>query len=152
MPPKSKGKSNPPPAAPAAAGVPGPGGASGGGTGPCKLTPMGGDGNAFQMPATSMPVSIALSTPDGKSEFLSVSIFKHSDLTNPLPNPPTPSATSFTLNLPALIGDSYVVIMVVGSLPSAKPVWITEACSGATKLDWIATPVNTTGEFALTVI
>jgi len=127
------------------------GGTAGGGSGPCKLTPTGGAGNEFRVPATSMPISIALATPDGKSEFLSVSIYKHSDLNTPLPNPPTPSAASFTLDLPALTGDSYVVVMVLGALPSAKPVWVTEACSGATKLDWIATPVNTTGEFALVV-
>jgi hypothetical protein len=126
-------------------------GPAGGGNGPCKLTPIGGAGNEFQVPAASMPVSIALSTPDGKSEFLSVSIYKQSNLNSPLPNPPGPSATSFTLNLPALTGDNYVVFMVLGTLPSAKPVWITEACSGATKLDWVATPVNTTGEFALVV-
>jgi hypothetical protein len=98
-----------------------------------------------------MPISIALAAPDGKSEFLSVSVYKHSDLNTPLPNQPAPSATSFTLNLPALQGDTYVVFMVLGALPSAKPVWVTENCSGATKLDWIATPVNTTGEFALVV-
>lgn len=128
-----------------------PAGTAGGGSGPCKLAPTGGAGNEFQVLASSMPVSIALSTPDGKSEFLSVSIYKHSNLNIPLPNPPTPSATAFTLNLPALAGDKYIVIMVLGSLPSAKPVWVTEACSGATKLDWIATPVNTCGEFALVV-
>ena len=126
-------------------------GTAGGASGPCKLTPVGGAGNEFEVPAASMPISIALSTPDGKSEFLSVSIYKQSNLNSPLPNPPTPSATSFTLNLPALTGDNYVVFMVLGALPSAKPVWVTEACSGATKLDWIATPVNTTGEFALVV-
>jgi|HubBroStandDraft_1064217.scaffolds.fasta_scaffold51449_2 hypothetical protein len=153
MAPKSKGKNNPSPSAPAAAGASGAGGTSGGGTGPCKLTPKNGDGNAFQMPATSMPVSIALSSPDNKTEFLSASVYKASDLNNPIPGQPTAlSATSFTLNLPALQGDSYVVIITVGCLPSAQPVWITEACSGATKLDWIATPGNTSGEFALFVV
>lgn len=123
-----------------------------GGSGPCKLTAVAGAGNEFQASALSMPISISLLTPDGKTEFLSISIFKQSNLNSPLPNPPSPSATSFTLNLPALAGDSYVVFMVLGSLPTAKPVWIAEACAGQTKLDWIATPVNTTGEFVLVVI
>jgi hypothetical protein len=96
-----------------------------------------------------MPIDFLLSTPDGKTEFLSVEVRQGSDLGKVVPGQPTAlSASAFTLNLKA---DSYVVIIVVGCLPSAKPVWIVESCQGATKLDWIAVPVNTSGEFALNV-
>jgi hypothetical protein len=119
-------------------------------TGPCKLTPVTGQGNAFRCNASDMPIDFLLSTPDGKTEFLSVEAREDSDLGKTVPGQPTAlSASAFTLDLKV---GSYVVIIVVGSLPSAKPVWIVESCLRATKLDWIAVPVNTTGEFALAVM
>jgi hypothetical protein len=123
---------------------------TGSAAGPCKLTAVAGSTNAFQAKATDMPISFSLLVPDGKTEFLSVGVYKAADLNNALPGQPTSfSGTAFTLNLQA---GSYVAIVVVGALPSASPVWVTESCAGATKLDWIAVPGNTGGEFALTVV
>ena len=113
--------------------------------GPCKITAL--PSGEFQARAADMPVSCQLSTPDSKTEFLSVAVYESGA---PVTGQPTnQSGTSFTLTLP--IGD-YVVYIVVGCLPSAKPVWVVESCGGQTKLDWIATPVSTAGQFALQVI
>jgi len=119
-------------------------------SGPCKLTPIAGATHAFQCKAADMPISCSLSSPDGKTEFLGAEVRPAGNMGTVLPGQPTAfSANSFTLNLPA--GD-YVVIASVGALPSAKPVWLTESCAAATKLDWIAVPVNTSGEFSLKVV
>jgi hypothetical protein len=121
-----------------------------GAAGPCKLTPIDGASNAFQCKVTDMPISCALSSTDGKTEFLSAEVRQAGSMGTIVGGQPTAlSASSFTLNLPA--GD-YVVIAVVGSLPSANPVWLTESCAAGTKLDWIAVPANTTGEFSLKAV
>ena len=118
--------------------------------GPCKLSPQPGTTNAFRCRAADMPLSCSLATPDGKTEFLSVEVRQASSLGTVVAGQPTSvTATGFTLNLQ---GGDYVVIVVVGALPTANPVWVTEDCAGATKLDWIAVPVNTTGEFSLKVV
>jgi hypothetical protein len=118
--------------------------------GPCKLSTVSGAGNGFQAKNSDMPIDFALSSPDGKTEFLNIEVRQAANISTVVAGQPTASlATSFTLNLP--VGD-YIVIVVVGALPSAKPVWVTESCVAATKLDWIAVPVNTSGEFSLKVV
>ena len=98
-------------------------------SGPCKLTPVQGQSNAFQAKASDMPTDFLLSTPTGSTGHLSVEVRQGSDLGKVVPGQPTAlSASAFTLNLKA---DSYVVIIGVGCLPSAKPVWIVEALSGS---------------------
>lgn len=117
-------------------------------SGPCKLSPVAGRPSWFSVSSANMPIDCRLDSPDAKTELLSVQVFK-SDSGDLVDGQPTAfSATNFTLDLPA--GD-YMVVVVVGSLPSAAPVWIVEDCAGATKLDWIVVPVNTSGEFSLKV-
>jgi hypothetical protein len=150
VPPRSTRKINPSPTAPTAASVSGPTGTSSGGTGPCKLTPVPGTIHLFQVNQTDMPVSFKLLLSDTKTEFLSVGVYPLNS-TTPLPNQPTPgslTAIAFQLSLPK---GTYNVAVTVGSLPSAQPVEIVEACSGATQVDWIGTPKQRDGGFQLQV-
>jgi hypothetical protein len=96
-----------------------------------------------------MPVSFLLDSPDKQTELLGVQVYKGEETKNPIQGQPTAfSTTGFTLNLPA---GKYAVTVEVGALSTAKPVYIVEACPGATKLDWIVSAVNTSGEFGLEV-
>jgi hypothetical protein len=116
----------------------------------CKLTPVSGPPSyQFRVKAADMPVSFLLDSPDKQTELLGVEVYKDADAKNPLQGQPTAfSTTGFTLNLAP---GNYAVTVEVGALTTAKPVYITEACSGATKLDWIVSSVNTSGEFGLQV-
>jgi hypothetical protein len=114
----------------------------------CKLSPVAGDPSSFSVSAVAMPVSFLLAAPDGKTELADVQV-QQSGSSTPVPDQPTSlSGKGFTLNLK---NGNYVVTLTVGTLPSAAPVWIIEDCAGATKVDWIATPVNVSGEFVLKV-
>ena len=114
---------------------------------PCKITALASGG--FQAKAADMPVDCELAAPDGKTEILKVAVHRASDDSTVTGQPTNQSGTSFTLNLPA---GGYAIYIVVGCLSSAKPVWIVESCGGQTKLDWIAVPSNTAGNFPLQVV
>lgn len=129
------------------------GGTTGGGSGPCKLTAVDGPGNEFQIKKNDMPVSFSLSTPDGKSEFAGVKVARQADIKNPISSQPTSlSGTSFTVNLTN--PDSYIVLISVGGMPSARPVSVLESCAGGQEVDFIVIPSTLigTGQFSLTVI
>lgn len=124
-----------------------------GGSRPCKLTAVDGPGNEFQIKKADMPVTFSLSTPDGKSEFVGVKVARQADIKNPISGQPTSlSGTSLTINL--MNPDSYIVLISVGGMPSAKPVSVLESCAGGQELDFIVIPSTLigTGQFTVTVI
>jgi hypothetical protein len=103
----------------------------------------------FQANAADMPLDCLLSTPDAKTEILTVNVFKASDNSKIAGQPVSLTATTFSLNLPA---GQYNVVIVVGFLTSAKAVRIVESCAAQTNLDFIAVPASNNGQYALEVV
>jgi hypothetical protein len=114
---------------------------------PCKITGVG--LGRFRAKAADMPLNCLLSTPDNKTEILTITVFKSSDNSSVAGQPVNPTDTTFSLNLP--VGD-YNVVIVVGFLTGAKAVRIIESCGAQTDLDFIAVPVSNNGQFALEVV
>jgi hypothetical protein len=113
----------------------------------CKIRSI--DLGRFQARAAEIPLTCLLSTPDNKTEILTVTVFKSSDNSKVAGQPVSQTDTSFELNLPP--GD-YNIVIVVGFLTGAKAVRIVESCGAQTNLDFIAVPVSNNGQFALEVV
>jgi hypothetical protein len=114
---------------------------------PCKITPLAAGG--FQANAVDMPLNCKLSTPDGKTQILTVNVFDAADGSKVAGQPSSQTTTSFSVALPK---GTYNVAVIMGFLPNAVPVKIVESCAAQTELVDINVPASNNGQFDLVVV